>query len=275
MELTLITESNRQSFEEMIFMENHTLGLPVISAGVVEDGYPIAAGSMEIDGTTGRIISLYTEESYRKKGAAALILKGFMDLAISLELTVMETDFVADEKGTYKLFASQNYEIFEGTEVNYISLDDALDSDHVMKFIKKAAPDVYVVSMDKYSDSRCRGILAALDVDTSRDELKGLSPDLSAFVLDHSNQPVGCVLVREFASDIIIDTFQVLDEKDEYAAALLCHLYDMLKTEKGTDIRIGFVVRGDHILEVACKVIGYNIEIEAGMKLYHAVKLIA
>ena len=86
MDLTLITDTNLKAFEDLIFMENHLLGLPVISVGVVDDGRPIAAGSMDVDGTTGRIISVYTEESYQNKGAASMLLDGFRELAASLKL---------------------------------------------------------------------------------------------------------------------------------------------------------------------------------------------
>ena len=274
MDLTLITDTNLKAFEDLIFMENHLLGLPVISVGVVDDGRPIAAGSMDVDGTTGRIISVYTEESYQNKGAASMLLDGFRELAASLKLTVMEADFVAQEKGTDRLFTSQSYRIFDGTEVNYIKLDDALDSPQVKSYIKKAAGDVHIVSIDKFTSSRCIGMLSLLGVDADKDDLEGLSKDLSAFVMGQYDQPVGCILVREHESDIIIDTLQTNEDKDEYAAALLAHLYGVLKPEKGTGIRIGFIASNDQMMDRIGEIIGYVMDMEAGMKLFHAVKFI-
>ena len=203
-----------------------------------------------------------------------MLLKGLKELADALELTVMEADFVAEEKGTDKLFSSQGYQIFDGTEVSYISLDDAIDSANVKKFIDKASEEnLHVVSFESLSPSRQRGMLAVLDEDAASYDLEGLSLDLSAFALGQYNQPVGCILVREHDSDIIIDSLQVNDDKDEYAAALFGHLYNILKIEKGTGIRIGFIANNDNVMDRIGEVIGYVMDIEAGMSLSHAVKL--
>ena len=274
MELTLITDANRKAFEDMIFMENHTLGIPVISAGIVEKGRPIAAGSMEIDGSTGRIISVYTEKEYQKKGEAGMLLDGFKELAASMELEVLEADFVAEEEGVEGLFSSRSYLIFDGTEISSISLDDALDSAQVKEYLNKAANDVQVVPFSKFTPARRKGMISLLDADVDNDALEGLSHDLSAFVLGQYNQPMGFILVRENESDIIIDALKVNEERDEYIAALFRHMYSVLIPEKGTGLRIGFVAMSDGMMDRVGEVIGYVMEIEGGMKLYHAVKLI-
>ena len=275
MELTLITDSNLHAFEDLLFMENHILGLPVIMVGVVDEGRPIAAGSMDVDGITGRIISVYTEESYQNRGAAGMLLSGFKELAASLKLSVMEADFVAEEKGTKGLFSSHSYQIFDGTEVSYISLDDALDSVQVKSYIRKASEeDVKIIPLNALTPTRQRSLLATLDTAVGSEDLEGFSPDLSAFVLGQYDQPMGCMLVREYDCDIIIDTLRVNEDNDAYIAALLGHLYNVLKQEKGTGIRIGFVASNEQVMDRVGEVIGYVMDMEAGMKLFHAVKFI-
>ncbi len=112
----------------------------------------------------------------------------------------MEADFVAEEKGTKGLFSSHSYQIFDGE-------------------------DVKIVPLNTLTPSRQKSLLATLDTAAGSEDLEVFSPDLSAFVLGQYDQPMGCMLVREYDCDIIIDTLQVNEENDAYAAALLGHLY--------------------------------------------------
>lgn len=268
---TIINDTNIEHFENMLFMENHTLGVPVIMLGVVDGHIPVAAAAMEIDGDVGRIISIFVKEDHRKRGVGKGLTDKLKDLGKGLDVKFLEADFVPEEEGIKGLFSSEDFTVFDGTCYNYIMLDELITSKRIKKIVSAAKDAPKCTPFKNFAERGKNLILHNMSIDPKDVDMSEISESLSAAVCDESGSPVGCVIASMEDQDVLIHYLRTTDNDPRYLAALIDHLYSRLSSKGGCGLRVCYVedtpAKTDYVLQI----VGENTDLQTDMAISHAV----
>ena len=275
MVITRINDTNKDLFDSMLFMENHTLGVPVIMVGVIENQTPAGAAAIEIDGEVGRIISIFIKEEYRKQGTGKAMIERFKNLGEALGVKYLEADFVPEEEGVKELLESENFILFRGNSYNYIMLDELVKSPRIKKIIEASKNAPKCTTFKNFADRGKKLVLHNMSIDKGDVDFEEISESLSAAVCDESGSPVGCVIASMEDQDIVIHYLRAIDNDPIYLSALINHLYEKLSPKAGCGLRVSYLEdtmeKTDYVLQIT----GENADIRTDMEISHAVCNIA
>ena len=268
---TIINDTNIEHFENMLFMENHTLGVPVIMLGVVDGHIPVAAAAMEIDGDVGRIISIYVKEARRKQGVGKELTDKLITLAKGLDVKFLEADFVPEEEGVKELFESEAFTLFDGTCYNYIFLDELITSKRIKKIISAAKDAPKCTPFKDFAGRGKNLILHNMSIKPQDVDMSEISESLSAAVCDESGSPVGCVIASMEDQDVLIHYLRATDNDPRYLAALIDHLYSRLSSKGGCGLRVCYVEDTPAKTDYVLRIVGENTDLQTDVAIFHAV----
>lgn len=271
MDLIRIDEDNLSFFEDILFLENHTAGVPVFMIGALEEGYPAAAAVLEIDGRVSRLISIYVEKPYRRKGIGAEMVKRFFDLSHENGLEAMEVDFVQGE-GMQEFFEYVGFSLFFGNEVLYLPVDEVVATKQFQNFISNADNELHCVSFSNLSGRLLRSAYQNVGIEYDDTMEEQINADYSAVLMEHGDQPVGILTLVNSGADLIITDFVAGEHGIAGYSTLLAYLYRNLKSRKGDGLFIGFIGADDRKLAMVSEIAGDMIDFERGETVVHGIK---
>lgn len=133
MNLTRIGKENYKYFSNIIFLDHVEVDNTVM-VGVIEDDRPIAAGVLTLERDCVRIVSLYTVEAYRKRGAATLIVDTFEEIAGEVGTDHIEMDFAySDDLRT--VFENMGFDVFDSDGELLMSRRTLLSSNRIKRLL--------------------------------------------------------------------------------------------------------------------------------------------
>lgn len=270
MEFIRIDDNNFSYFEDIIFMENHTPGVPLIMLGALDEGRPVAASALEIDGRVSRLVSIYVEKPYRKGGIGKKMVKKLFDFSKANGLETLEVDFV-EEDGLQEFFEKTGFLMFFGNEVLYLPLDEVVATKQFKSFLENADKDLYCKSFSSLSKRQIVGTYqkAGIMYESSMDER--INADYSAVLMAPGDQPAGLISIMNFGTDLIITDLLAGDYGVAGYSTLLLDLYKKLIGKKGKGLFIGFIGADDKKMEMVSEIAGDMIEFEKGETIVHGI----
>ena len=268
MDYILIGDKNYSSFEEILFLENHTPGVPLVLLGVLENEQPIAAAAMEIDDHVTRLISIYVEKPHRKKGIGAGLVNQLSEYTHANDLDALEVDFVETED-LQEFFKHTGFTLFHGTEVLYLPMDDVIETKRFKLFLDNADKELHCASFSSLSNRMIREAYqkAGLTYDKTMED--SLNADYSSLLMTAENQPVGMITLMNWGSDLVITDLLVGDYGLPGYGTLFNHLYNKLKNKKGTGLYVGFIGEDDKKMNLVSEIAGDMIDFEKGETIIH------
>ncbi|MBO6214938.1 MAG: GNAT family N-acetyltransferase [Lachnospiraceae bacterium] len=270
MDFIRIDEDNFSFFEDILFLESHTGGLPIIMLGAAEDGRPVAAAAIEVDGRVARLFSLYVEKDYRRKGIGARLIKELSELSDVLDFGAFEVDFEAEE-GISEFFKSAGFELFFGNEVLYLPMDEIVGTKRFIDFLRKADTTLRCVPFSALSDRQLKEAYRKAGITYDGALQEQLNQDCSAVLMGQDQKPKGIISVMNAGGDIIITELKTLAEDLSGIAALFIHLYRTLKGKQGRGLGIGFIGLDDAKQDLVSEIAGDMIDFEKGETIVHGV----
>ncbi|MCR5452005.1 MAG: GNAT family N-acetyltransferase [Lachnospiraceae bacterium] len=136
MEITGIGKNNLDFFKPIIFGDS-TKKPERLMVGVIQEGYPIAAGVMESSKGIGIITSIFTLPEFRKKGAAGMILDAFFRVASHSGLERIEIDYTSNYKSMSDFLIAEGFNVFPGEKLYRVSCKKIITSPKATVFFKK------------------------------------------------------------------------------------------------------------------------------------------
>ena len=270
MEYTRIGENNKSAFEEILFLENHTPKVPLIMLGALDEGQPVAATALELDGRIARLISVYVEKSHRRKGIGTGMVEKLISFSKGNGYDAFEVDFIPAEE-VQGFLEHVGFHMFSGNEVLYLQMDEVIATKRFQRFLDNANKDLYCVPFSSLSNRQLRNVFQETGVLPDESMQKCIDTDSSGVLMTHSNQAVGYITLISYGSDLIITDLQTGSYGYAGVGNLFSHLYESLKGKWGRDFCIGFIGADDEKLKLLSEVAGDMIEFEHGENVIHGV----
>lgn len=142
MQLTGIDDTNRDFFAPILFVEDKEDYEELIEAGVIEDGMPIAAAAIAVDfnGHTARLITIYTVEAYRRRGAAGMMLQSLLKAAKACEAPRLDVYYTDAMGGVEELMLKTSFSTFAKGEEEIFALEDIKNNERIKSQLGKKPP---------------------------------------------------------------------------------------------------------------------------------------
>ena len=268
MEFTRIGEKNYDDFRDIVFLENHTAGIPMIMLGVIEEARPIAAAVLEVDARVSRLISIYVEKSYRKQGIGAELIQRLSDFSRKSGYKTMEIDFISTQD-LQGFFEKVGFTLLSGNEVLYLPMDQVINTNRFHGFLEKADSRLHCVPFSGLTPGRL--FVAYEKLGLLYDGSIEVLGDLSALLMTGDGQPVGLMTLQRAGEDLIITELYSGEYGYGGYSVLFGFLYNRLKDKQGRDLAIGFIGADDDKLALVSEIAGDMIEFEKGETIFHGV----
>ena len=268
MEFTKIGEKNIDGFRDILFLENHTSGVPLLMLGAIEDDRPVGAAVLEADGQVSRLISIYVERPYRKRGVGAALVQKLSDFSKESGFVAMETEFTSTQD-LQGFFEQAGFKLFSGNEVLYLPMDQVINTNRFHSFLEKADSRLHCVPFSGLTPGRL--FVAYQKLGLLYDNSIEVVRDLSALLMTGDDQPVGLITLQRSGEDLIITELKSGEYGYGGYSVLFGFLYNRLKDKQGRDLAIGFIGADDDKLALVSEIAGDLIEFEQGETIFHGV----
>lgn len=225
MKLTGIDETNYDYFRPLYLGESKEYNPSnTIMAGVIDGGLPCALAVMEFDHKerTAEIVSVYTIEQSRRKGAASMALGALIKTAEALEADTITAFGTSEMKGLYEFLENEGFDMFSDAEEEIYPLSELLKKEKIKKYLARDFKKNFLTLSKLENKTELKRKLADFPGVYTDDEL---DDELSMVVLDEGGSVNAALFAekRDNADTVTVDFAVSFSDNSLDIVALLVH----------------------------------------------------
>ncbi|MBQ9503793.1 MAG: GNAT family N-acetyltransferase [Lachnospiraceae bacterium] len=209
MKTVRIERSNRAAFNGILFEPEQAFSDAPERLGVVDDdGTPCATAIYTLEPDRMLLNTIYVVPGYRRRGAGSLLIQSLIDIGKKHGALFITSNFYHVQEGVIGLLLSFGFLITEEPGVYYFSLNEALNSDNVRKYLfDKPLKGICKAwsELNENERTQARNLLSENGYPLLRLKEPGFQHNLSFFTFNSKGRLTGLLLVFAFGTQVIVD----------------------------------------------------------------------
>ena len=264
MDITRITENNREAFEGLM-PEGLSERDDLMCFGAVSDHKEaVSVIALGVSDETGVYIEwIFTEPSFREQGAATMLLDTVGAFLQNMQIERIEIMFSDDDEDLDGFLKSRGFVTCPEEDMYEVPVSDLIYTEQMDELLEKVTVSdrVHTLEAPEMYD-KLKSYLEFLGVSAEdQDSLSGSLPgDLSLLKLDDSGAPIGCMLVETPDEDSVEVSYFANTGSAEDAMELVAGLSNVLNSHDLADRMLIFTDKSGHTSRLVEELTGEDID---------------